>query len=31
MSTANSPDYKEKVELMTKITLRAIQILDKLD
>ena len=31
MSTANRPDYAEKVELMTKITLRALAKLDKLD
>ncbi len=31
MSTANDPNYKAKVETMTKITLRAIQILDELD
>ena len=30
MSTSNKDDYKEKVDLMTKITLRAIEIIDKL-
>lgn len=31
MSTSNKDDYVEKVELMTKITLRAIEKLDELD
>lgn len=31
MSTANNPDYPKKVQLMTKITLRAIEKLDALD
>lgn len=31
MRTANDPDYPKKVELMTKITLRAIEIIDQLD
>lgn len=31
MSTSNKVDYAEKVELMTKITLKAIKKLDKLD
>ena len=31
MGTSNNPDYPKKVELMTKITLRAIEIIDKLD
>ena len=31
MSTSNSPDYPQKVELLTKITLRAIEIIDSLD
>jgi uridine phosphorylase len=31
MSTSNSPDYAKRVELMTKITLRALEKLDKLD
>ena len=30
MSTSNKDDYQEKVDLMTKITLRAIEIIDKL-
>ena len=30
MSTSNKDDYKEKVDLMTKITLRAIEIIDQL-
>ena len=31
MSTSNLSDYAEKVELMSKITLRAIEIIDQLD
>ena len=31
MSTSNRPDYAEKIDLLTKITLRAIEKLDKLD
>ena len=30
MSTSNKDDYQEKVDLMTKITLRAIEMIDKL-
>lgn len=31
MATANTPDYGEKVDLLTRITLRAIEIIDQLD
>jgi len=31
MSTSNNPDYPKKIELMTKITLRAMEKLDALD
>ena len=31
MATANNPHYGERVELMTKITLRAIEMIDALD
>ena len=31
MSTSNKDDYQEKVDLMSKIVLRAIEIIDSLD